>query len=312
MKACLFLAETYSNEQVKISGVPGKEDEQRMITDYHVHTEFSDDSFYDMEEAVKQAIKIGLTEICFTDHVDYGIKRDWNDSEGIVYRKGGPGEPERMAVANVDYPRYFEKIAYLKEKYKGQISIKQGMEFGMQTHTIPEYRKLFNAYEFDFIIMSCHQVEDKEFWTQDFQQGKTQEEYNRRYYGEILKVIREYKDYSVIGHLDLIVRYDKAGKIPFEKVKDLITAILLQVIADGKGIEINTSSYRYGLDDLTPSGKILECYRDLGGRIITFGSDSHKEEHLGAHIREAMKELGKMGFTEYYTFDRMRPIAHSL
>ena len=155
-----------------------------MLTDYHVHTKYSDDSEYPMEEVVRDAIALGLSEICFTDHVDYGIKRDWDDPRGMECRHGGPGEPERMPVANVNYPEYAAEFDRLKEKYKDRITLKMGMEFGMQTHTIPQYEKLFSSYPFDFIILSVHQVEDKEFWTQDFQKGRTQEEYNRKSSGQ--------------------------------------------------------------------------------------------------------------------------------
>lgn len=272
--------------------------------DYHVHTAFSDDSVYEMEEVVKDAISKGMNEICFTDHVDYGIKLDWDEGKEIEYRDG-------MPLANVDYPKYFEKIKELREKYP-QITLKQGMEFGMQVHTIDRYQKLYDRYDFDFIILSCHQVEDKEFWTQDFQRGRTQRQYNERYYQEILDVITKYKDYSVLGHLDLIVRYDEKGVYPFEKLKQIITKILKQVIADGKGIEVNTSSHRYGLLDLQPSRAILKLYKELGGTIITIGSDSHKKEHLGAYIQDTKEELKKLGYTHYCTFDKMKPIYHEL
>lgn len=281
-----------------------------MLTDYHVHTKYSDDSEYPMEEVVRDAIALGLSEICFTDHVDYGIKRDWDDPGGVEYRRGGPGEPERMPVVNVNYPEYAAELARLKEKYKDQITLKMGMEFGMQTHTIPQYEKLFSSYPFDFIILSVHQVEDKEFWTQDFQKGRTQEEYNLRYYEEILELVRRYHNYSVLGHLDLISRYDKAGYFPFEKIRPIVAEILRTVIDDGKGIEINTSSHRYGLSDLTPSRDILRLYRDLGGEVITIGSDSHKKEHLGAFVRETMEEMKMLGFKAYYTFDKMIPEPH--
>ena len=283
-----------------------------MFTDYHVHTCYSDDSEYLMEDVVRDAIALGMREICFTDHVDYGIKRDWDDPRGIICRKGGPGEPDRMAVANVDYPRYAAEIASLQEKYREQITIKMGMEFGMQQHTVLQYERLFASYPFDFIILSVHQVEDKEFWTQDFQRGRTQEEYNLRYYEEILSLVRQYHNYSVLGHLDLISRYDKAGYYPFENIRPILTEILETVIADGKGIEVNTSCYRYGLSDLTPSVDILKLYRSLGGRIITIGSDSHKKEHLGAHIPETIGRIKQIGFDEICTFSRMVPIPHEI
>lgn len=283
-----------------------------MRADYHVHTEFSDDSIYRMEDVISDAIQMGINEICFTDHVDYGIKRDCDDPRGIEYRSGGPGEPEQMEMANVDYYMYEATIRELRYCYEDQISIKMGLEFGMQTHTIPKYEALFSKYPFDFIILSVHQVEDKEFWTQEFQRGRTQQEYNERYYEEILALVKQYHNYSILGHLDLISRYDKAGYYPFEKIRPLVTEILKIVIADGKGIEVNTSSYRYGMPDLTPSRNILKLFRELGGTIITIGSDSHKKEHLGFHIQETKQELIKLGFSHFCTFDKMKPIYHEL
>ena len=110
-----------------------------MLADYHVHTEFSNDSIYPMEEVVKDAILLGIKDICFTDHVDYGPYRDWDDPRGIKYRPGDEGEPEQVALTNVDYGKYFSMIEKLREKYKDKIAVKAGMEFGVQTHTIPEY-----------------------------------------------------------------------------------------------------------------------------------------------------------------------------
>lgn len=194
-----------------------------MLADYHVHTCYSDDSDYPMEDVVRDAIAWGLEELCFTDHVDYGVKRDWDDPRGMLWRPGAPGELERMAVANVDYPRYAAEIAALQQKYAGKIILRMGMEFGMQQHTIPEYERLFAAYPFDFILLSVHQVEDREFWTQEFQSGRTQAEYNLRYYQEILALVRRYQNYSVLGHLDLISRYDEAGVFPFEEIRPIVT-----------------------------------------------------------------------------------------
>lgn len=276
-----------------------------MFCDYHVHTAYSDDSVYQMEDVIQDAIHMGMEEICITDHVDYGVKADWDEPRKIVYRDG-------MPIANVDYPKYYEEILSLQKKYQGKIKIRMGMEFGMQRHTIQKFQQLFDRYPFEFIILSCHQVGDREFWTQDFQRGKTQREYNEQYYEEILYVIRQYKDYSVLGHLDMIVRYDEQGVYPFEKLKGILTEILKTVIADGKGIEVNTSSHRYGLSDLTPSRDILKLYRELGGKIITIGSDSHKKEHLGAYIKETREELKKLGFTSFCTFEQMKPLFHKL
>ena len=119
----------------------------------------------------------------------------------------------------------------------------------------------------------------------------------------MLSVVREYKDYSVLGHMDLIARYDEKGVYPFEKIKPIVEEILQVVIADGKGLEVNTSSYRYGLSDTTPSVEILKRYRELGGKIVTIGSDSHKE---------TKEMLRKAGYTQFCTYERMSPVFHDL
>ena len=112
--------------------------------------------------------------------------------------------------------------------------------------------------------------------------------------------------------MDLIARYDKAGAYPFAKIKPAVEEILKQVIADGKGIEVNTSSHRYGLRDTMPSADILKLYRDLGGEILTIGSDSHKPEHLGMYIEETKKFLKDLGFRRFCTYEKMQPVFYDL
>jgi len=260
-----------------------------MFADYHVHTYYSDDSETPMEKQVERAVALGLQEICFTDHVDYGIKRDWDDPMGMNYRNGGAEEPERMALSNVDYPRYFKEIKKIRKRYADKITIRAGLEFGVQVTTIPQYEALYEKYsdKLDIVLLSVHQIDNLELWTQDFQRGKSQEEYNRRYYQEILKVVQKYKNYDILAHLDLITRYDNYGPYPFENVRDIVEEILKIIISEGKGLELNTSSWRYGLADTQPSKDILRLYKELGGRYISFGSDAHTPEFIASHFEEA-------------------------
>ncbi len=261
-----------------------------MLCDYHVHSYFSDDSNTPLIVQAGTAIHTGLDEICFTEHVDYGIKSDMN------------------------YPAYFREIERARSELSGKITIRSGLEFGVQTHTAGQYEKLFAQYRnnLDFILLSVHQVNNLEFWNQRFQRGKSQDEYNRGYYEELLRVVKSYHDYSVLAHLDLMTRYDMNGAYPFEKVRDIIAEILTTAIHDGKGIELNTSSWRYGLHDTQPSREILELYRDLGGEIITIGSDAHNPEYVGAHIDEGQEILRGIGFVKFCTFEGMRPEFHAL
>lgn len=261
-----------------------------MLADYHVHTYYSDDSECPMEDMVRRGIELGLNEIAFTEHVDYGVKTD----------------------LNCDYKRYFEELERLQKKYRDQITIRKGIEFGIQLETIPLFQKDFEAYSFDFVILSNHQVGNKEFWNYEFQQGKSQEEFQQAYYAAIYEVVKRYKNYSVLGHLDMIKRYDPFGEYPDDCIMEIVERILHQVIADGKGIEVNTSCFAYGLADLTPSRRILELYRQMGGRIVTIGSDAHDAVRLGDHVQEVKRILKEIGFSGFCTFENMEPVYRPL
>ena len=288
-----------------------------MLADYHVHTEFSDDSHELMERQAERGIALGLDELCFTDHVDYGIKKDWEEGD-IRYRGGdGIGTPlgELEPMANVDYPKYFAKFRKMEPSYRDRITLRQGLEFGVQMETIPKYEALFDRYgkELDFVLLSIHQVENKEFWNQDFQQGRTQKEYNERYYQEMYDVMKSFKHYSVLAHLNLIVRYDKQGAYLFSAVRDMVAEILKLAISDGKGIELNTSSWHYGLKDTLPSRDILRLYKDLGGKIVTIGSDAHSTKYLADHMEDARNILrDEIGMKDIYTFRKMEPMGYRL
>lgn len=287
-----------------------------MYADYHLHCEYSDDSNEPMENQIQEAITLGLDEMCFTDHVDYGIKRDWDDPEGIIIRHAVEhGKEVDLVLANVNYPKYFEALNMYQKKYASSISIKRGLEFGIQSITVDAYEKLYASYQddLDFVLFSMHQVNNLEFWTQDFQKGKTQKEYNDEYYKEIYQTMQMFHHYSCLAHLDLMARYDENGIYPFENEKDIIAEILKYAIRDGKGIEINTSSWKYGLKDTQPSRAILKLYKDLGGKIITVGSDAHETKYLASHIKDAYAILkNEIGINEICTFDHMQPIFHKI
>lgn len=276
-----------------------------MLADYHVHTGFSDDSTYPLRQVALDAVRLNLDELCFTEHVDYGVKPEWNQPDGARFEDGRP-------VTNCPYVPYLEELDRVREELRGKVTLRAGLELGVQTSTIGENHALVRTLgeRLDFVICSIHQVDNLEFWNGDFQRGRTQEELHRAYYEELLGVVERFRDYTVLGHLDLIRRYDPFGDYPFENVRDVVAEILRRVIEDGRGIEVNTSGIRYGLDDFQPSRQVLELYRDLGGTVVTVGSDSHRPEHLGSYLRLAYRELAELGFEGVWTFERCEGAPH--
>lgn len=259
-----------------------------MFYDYHMHSSFSADSTTPMEDMIKKSIELGLKEICFTDHIDYNITK--------------------KHIATVDYNDYFEKLNYYKNKYANKISIKKGIEMGLQLPILERCSKEINEHDFDFVIGSIHTIDEFELCTGDYHVGKTQHETYKGYYESLYNIIKEFKDYSVLGHVDLIKRYGHyKNTLDDDLFSDELEAILKQAIYDGKGIEINTSSFRYNLPDSTPSSYILKLYKSLGGEILTIGSDSHITSQIANKFDVTKELLKEYGYKYICRFDKMKP-----
>lgn len=278
-----------------------------MKADYHLHTEFSDDSTNPMENVILEAIEKQLDEICFTDHVDYGVKCDFDEDRSYYDERFGKGNYR----INTNYPLYFAKIAELSNKYQQTITIRKGLEFGVQPKEIERYEKLFAQYPLDFVILSVHEIDD--LWLFKWIKNQSdQKQYNLDYYANIYECMKKYDNYSVLGHLDQIKRYDPKGSLPFNEIKEACAEILKLAIQKEKGIEINTSTCLSANDEPMPSFDIIKLYYDLGGRIITLGSDSHKPNAVANSFDLTREKLKAIGFREFCTFDRMKPIFHEL
>lgn len=120
--------------------------------------------------------------------------------------------------------------------------------------------------------------------------------------------MKSYKNYSVLGHFDLIKRYDKEADYPDSNIMEIVEKIFEIVISEGKGLEINTSSYKYRMSDSMPSRALLKKFYDMGGRIVTIGSDAHDLVHMGDHMEETKMMLKEIGFTEFCTFEKQKPV----
>lgn len=259
-----------------------------MFYDYHMHCSYSADSKTPMKDMIEKSIALGLKEICFTDHVDYDVI----------------GNPN----IKVDYNKYFEEIDFYQNKYSNYISIKKGIEIGLQEHLLDRYSKEIKEHDFDFVIGSIHSINRKELFTGDFHKGKTQYEAYEGYYKTLLTIVNSFNDYSVLGHVDLIKRYGNYPNILDDSLfTDYLESILKRVIDDGKGIELNTSSFRYNLPNLTPSINILKMYKDLGGEIITVGSDSHNPNQVAAKFEYVHDALRDIGYKYICRFNKMNP-----
>ena len=261
-----------------------------MRADVHMHCGFSNDSETRPEDMVESAIAKGLSVICFTDHYDKD-KLDWGDE------------------AIFDVESYFQKMIELQEEYRDQIDIRIGAEIGMQPYLAEYYQEFMAQHPFDFVIGSVHSVLEHDVALDFFQKHSDPEGY-KIYFEEMLQDVQKIKSYDVLGHLDYIVRYSNQGSKGFDlnDYMDIIEEILKQVIAHGKGIEMNMSGLKYGLGAPHPQPEIIKRYRELGGEIITVGADGHIPEHIAYDYHLADDILKSCGFKYYTEFKGRKPL----
>lgn len=260
--------------------------------DSHVHSNFSGDSMEKLESIIERALELGMNEITITDHLDLDF----------------PGE---VNIFTLDLNNYIETLKKLKNEYRKKINLKIGIELGLQPHLKEEYREIFSCEDIDFIIGSSHCVAGMDIADKKFFEKYTKDEAHRIYFEEVLKNIDIFPEISIYGHLDFINRYgrsiyDDYKKINFEMHKEVIDKILKKLIEKGIGIEINTSALRYGLRDFHPCRKILKRYRELGGEIITIGSDAHRALDIMRDFDKAKNVLKELGFEKYCVFTKRK------
>lgn len=253
--------------------------------DFHVHSDFSIDCRYSMEDMVLKAIEKNMKCICFTDHIELEATERNLD---IVFHA-------------VDY---FKKSKQVKYKYFRNIEILTGVEIGMQSHLNKRYDDFINENPFDYVLMSIHSVENKDIYVDNYLENKDPLDGVLKYYEEMLNSVNVFENYDILGHIDLIDRYFKdSALIPKnEEYEELIEKIFEKVISLGKGIELNTSGIRYGLPYYHPKIELLKLYKKLGGEIITIGSDAHRPEDVGYNYKEAEKLLRELGFKYIFIY----------
>ena len=238
-----------------------------------------------------RAAELGLKEVCFTDHID----REENGCDEMVF----------------DFDDYNASYSGL-EIPKG-LQVRYGVEYGLKPTNVEEMQVDLSRRHFDFVIGSIHLVDEYDIYLEPYWQDKSQYEAERRYFQAMLDSVQAHDDFDVLGHLTFIsrVRANPTHRlITMDMHGDLIDEVLKTLVAKGKGLEINTS----GVDrcgDYLPGVEFLKRFRELGGQIVTVGSDAHTASRVGQYSREACA-IAKEIFGHVCTFADRKVTFHKL
>ena len=275
------------------------------LMDCHTHTQFSFDSDAPIHDCIMRAERLGLKAFAITDHCECNW---WYPREHY----GEEPQSEDFDFA-LDYEDSVSEVDFIKGSYSGRTELICGIEMGQGHHAPEAAANIAADKRLDFIIGSLHQIRGEwDFYYIDYSKYSEGDIYDllERYFREIYEMCTKV-DFDVLAHLTYCLRYMKQrnGIEPdISRFDDIIAESFRSLAQNGRGIEINTSGLRQGFGDCFPSLKYVKMFRDMGGEILSIGSDAHNAADIGANISEGLETARAAGFRRVAYFKERRPI----
>ncbi len=275
--------------------------------DYHIHSYHSADGRQSLREIALGAIHNGLDEICITAHYDYDF----------------PLAPHLNFLCDlIDYVEDVERYA---ARFADQLIIKTGVEIGMQAgrdDVFAATRQAMAGLRFDYILGSIHWMGFADGNPRHliepevnpvFGYGATPDEVMQKYALQLLSCAKDFPELDCIGHLTYYARQNPYPdrQLRYRNAPDELDALFMYLISHGKGLEINTSS-KTPFGFFMPDEDIMCRYHELGGEIVTIGSDAHTPDRIGEHYAAACQMLRRAGMRYVCTYENHHPIFHRI
>ena len=250
------------------------------LCDNHTHSRFSFDGSDSPDALCEAAIRNGVNEISITDHYDI---------DGITERIYTPYLAKEAR----------ESVLAAREKYAGRLQVNYGIELGQANHMPAESAAFLRENGFDYVLGSIHNlrgVPDFCFMKYEEMSDRLIELLIERSLDEILEIARM-DSITTLAHITYPHRYATLAHrdVDLMQFTDRFRAIFKEIVERGISLEINTSTLRTAGITM-PTYPVFRLYRECGGELVSFGSDSHKAEYIGYRIPEAQKMLSDMGF----------------
>ena len=269
-----------------------KEVSDMILVDQHIHCSSSPDSPTPLREMAASARDHGMSAVCFTDHIDM----DWSDLGDLSWKT----RRDILRAAWDDVRRH---------PVDG-ITVRCGIELGEANHDPDGAREAATEPGLDFVLGSLHNLRNKpDFFEIPYASEEQCTALNHEYLAELLE-LTEFPYFDIMAHIGYTSRYmHTAGfhaEITAEEYREELSAVYRALIAQGRGIEINVSGLRCGHTSY-PNTSALALYRELGGEIITIGSDAHKAEDAAVGVAEGAEILRSLGFRYYAVYEQRKP-----
>ena len=252
--------------------------------DYHIHSSFSEDASDPLEVLCRQAIKLGIPEIGFSEHWDVGPYE-----ENPFFFQPDP---------------WFQEIKRLQTLFTGHLIIRAGLEVAEPHLYGKQFQELVTLCQFDYIIGSVHWVGSNFMFDESYFCRNSADGIYELYFSE-LETMVSLSDVDIVAHFDIPARTGKVI-IGYEPTRygTRIKKILQIIIDRGLTLEINSAGYRKPLLNMMPDPQIVSWYYEMGGRQISLGSDAHQVNQIGMHLDRVIGIIADLGFSSITGFEK--------
>ena len=260
----------------------------------HAHTRrFSPDAAQSLEQLVRAARAAGFHGTAATEHMD-------------------PDLDKGLMVFDVD--EYFQAMDKARASLPDDFCLLNGIEAGYLPHLVGRYIKLAASHPFDHIIGSVHALDgDDIYFVRDvFKKGR------EAAYGSYLEQLADMAQsgpwFDVVGHYDYVTRFSgyPLPLLTYAEQPDRFDRLFKIIIETGKSLELNARSIRamerLGCSDPMPDPQVFRRYRELGGELVTIGSDAHAPDEVGLYFGRIKEFLIAAGFSRSCVFIDRKPV----
>ena len=270
------------------------------MTDGHNHTKhFSPDALQSIDELINEAKTKGFNRIGITEHYEIDYPED-----GLNWM--------------FDLEEYRKEFENWRQKAGPDLELLMGIEFGYQTHVAEEIDKTAAMLPFDVVLLSNHLFRGKDFYVDRECYKLPKKELHKEYIGIMAEMCEKCNNFDIAAHYDYINRYTdkKSDFVTYDECPKEFDRFFEALISKEKALEINTKSIQKhrdgGFTRCLPDAAILNRYREMGGKLITLGSDSHFPGTFAVCFSDAVEYLKSLGFTETVYFKDRKPCFESL
>lgn len=267
--------------------------------DNHTHSLISPDSNAPLADMARQAVSLGLDELCVTDHCD------------LV---DGSGRP----VDVFDWPAAKEQVRRVQAQVGNKLTLRLGLELGSAVYDPDLARRILahGSPELDFVLGSLHnwlgERDNIDLYYTDYTGDPALARHCvERCLAHTWTLVTDCPDcYDSLAHIIYPLRYIQRDglSLTLDGYEEQVRAIFTQVARTGHALEVNTCRGR-SLAEWKP---LLGWFRECGGEYVTLGSDAHRPQDLAKGLREAAQLLSQAGFRYVTTYEKRKPMPHTI